>query len=644
MSSRSQSLTGGSSEGTGVIPGVPNDSTVILATSSEGTGIKPGVPDEQKVTSKANVILKWGSKQETEYTEEDDDDEKIEWVDTDEEEEKNDDDDDKSIDLEKMDDEETDDEFMPSEEHVQDDDEETDDKFVHGDEQVNDDKNEEMTNADTGNGDEEIIDAAKADIEKTKEAKDDIKDADFPPLSSNLSVSLGLGNQFLNLSSDKSTVKNLKDSVDVEINSLLDVQIQQKIPQIQSPSILIVPMISEPLVLTPIPETPSVAPAITLLPPPSVSTIPPALLQSTTQISTPLITTEAPPVTTILDLLHAIFQRVYVLLMHILDPVWEMHFISTIKNALEKTPLLLAQSSSQAPSSLKITESLSEYEMKKVLRKRYRDDEDPSARPNQGKKTKRSRTKESEPSNKSSTFKESSKGKSPAKTSKSVKSVTIEEPVEMASDDIPWFNKMVIAIKDPLTFDELIATLIDFSNIELKYNMEECFKALIEKLDWNNPERDHCPFNLNNPLPLKCRLGYLTVAAEYFFNNDLEFIKSSDLEKKYTTSITKTKAARYEIVGGLYALECYEKGDFVDLHLNEIEDMLLLVVQHKLFQLDRSDIVEFIVAISVDKISSGLMVELIDKQMLERRIIRNLERLVGAQELEMDYRLMTRTK
>ncbi|GJX46153.1 hypothetical protein Tco_0271343 [Tanacetum coccineum] len=77
----------------------------------------------------------------------------------------------------------------------------------------------------------------------------------------------------------------------------------------------------------------------------------------------------------------------------------------------------------------------------KVLRKRDRDDKDPLAGPNQGKKTKRSRTKESEPSKKSSTSKESSKGKSPTKTSKSRKFVTAEEPVEelvfeMASDDI----------------------------------------------------------------------------------------------------------------------------------------------------------------------------------------------------------------
>ncbi|GJX55569.1 hypothetical protein Tco_0285466 [Tanacetum coccineum] len=153
----------------------------------------------------------------------------------------------------------------------------------------------------------------------------------------------------------------------------------------------------------------------------------------------------------------------------------------------------------------------------------------------------------------------------------------------------------------------------------------------------------------------------------------------------------------------------FKEGDFVDVHLNDIEDMLLLAVQQKLFQLNGSDIVELIVALQlhtpsykpprviyedlkkqkrvmwadelykfsdgtlktvrddlhhrilnfclgynkemsrrkwtdIDKRRSELMVELIDKQMRERPIIRNLERLVGARELEMDYRLMTRTE
>ncbi|GJT08701.1 hypothetical protein Tco_0843163 [Tanacetum coccineum] len=260
--SRRQPCTRGSSEGTSVSLGVPNESTVVPATSNEGT--------------------------ESEYTKEDDD-ETIEWVDTNEEEEKNDDDDNKSIDLEQIDDEETDDKFVHGEEHVQDDDEETDDEFVHGDEQVNDDEDEEMTNAEaekSGNDDEEITDAAKADAEKTKEVKDDAKKAKLPPSSSRLSVSSGFGNQFPKLSSDTS------------LTAVLTIHVL---------------VIYEPLVLTPTPKTPSVAPATILLPPPPVSTIPPVLLQTTTPIPTPPITTEATTVITVvleIDALTAVQLRV----------------------------------------------------------------------------------------------------------------------------------------------------------------------------------------------------------------------------------------------------------------------------------------------------------------------------------------------
>ncbi|GJT50797.1 hypothetical protein Tco_0976954 [Tanacetum coccineum] len=369
---RSQSHVGGSSEGIGTKPRVPDESTVTPTTSSEGT------------------------EQESEYSKEGDDDENIEWVDTDEEEKKKDDDDDKSIDLEKTNDEETDDEFVHSEENVQDDDEETDDELVHVDEQVNKDEDEEMTKAkdvDTGNGDEEITDTANVDAEKTEVVKDDIKKVELPPTSSILSVSSGF-----------------------------------EMLQIQPQSILIVPVfvISEPSILTPIHKTPSVVPETTLLPPQTVSSISHLQLQTITPIPSSPITTEAPPVTTIPHPLPIILQRVSVLekdvqelkevnnttILHAslrskipssinvylgsslgdaLQKSVQANIInevknplpkflpksisdfatlviqSTIKKALEKTSLLLAQSSSQAQSSLKAAESLSEYELKTIL-------------------------------------------------------------------------------------------------------------------------------------------------------------------------------------------------------------------------------------------------------------------------------------
>ncbi|GKC30871.1 hypothetical protein Tco_1038165 [Tanacetum coccineum] len=106
--SRRQPGIRGTSKGTGSIPGVPDESTVVSPTSSEGTGTKPGVPDEEKIYF-------------------DEDDEKKDYVD-----------DDKSIDLEMTDDEETNDEF------------------VHGDEQVNNDE------------DAEKIEEIKGDVKKVE--------------------------------------------------------------------------------------------------------------------------------------------------------------------------------------------------------------------------------------------------------------------------------------------------------------------------------------------------------------------------------------------------------------------------------------------------------------------------------------------
>ncbi|GJV18944.1 hypothetical protein Tco_1367964 [Tanacetum coccineum] len=260
-------------------------------------------------------------------------------------------------------------------------------------------------------------------------------------------------------------------------------------------------------------------------------------------------------------------------------------------------------------------------------------------------------------------------------------------------------------VKPPLTFDELMETPIDFSNflknrlkienltqevllgpvynllkgtcqssIELEYNMEECYTALADRLDWENPEGDRCPFTFCKPLPLKGHLGYLTVAVEYFFNNNLEYSKLVSEKRKYTTLITKTKTAKYglkfiedmipnqwipikvgynkdaafkiahwgygrklwyrsqinkfsphdvystlrilsvasvqveklhrhgylkEIVVRRADRKLYKlkEGDFPNLHLHDMEDMLRLQVQHKLFNLEGSNIVDMAVAL-----------------------------------------------
>ncbi|GJT38761.1 hypothetical protein Tco_0938626 [Tanacetum coccineum] len=100
------------------------------------------------------------------------------------------------------------------------------------------------------------------------------------------------------------------------------------------------------------------------------------------------------------------------------------------------------------------------------------------------------------------------------------------------------------------------------------------------KLDWNNLEGDCYPFDLSKPLHLQGHPGHLTVAADYFFNNELEYLKYGHLED------IVVKRANHQFYK-------FKEGDLVDLHLNDIEDMLLLAVQHKLLHLTDSDIVDF---------------------------------------------------
>ncbi|GJW26633.1 hypothetical protein Tco_0040444 [Tanacetum coccineum] len=146
--------------------------------------------------------------------------------------------------------------------------------------------------------------------------------------------------------------------------------------------------------------------------------------------------------------------------------------------------------------------------------------------------------------------------------------------------DLPpqhWITDLAQAAGTQSSFDEFMATPIDFSAFminrlkidhltqelltgptydlikgtcksvaELDYHLEEVFKATNEQLDWNNPEGTPYPHNLSKPLPLIPNArGRLVIPFDHFINNDLEYLKGGSSSRKYTTSITKTKAADY---------------------------------------------------------------------------------------------------
>ncbi|GJV04511.1 hypothetical protein Tco_1338080 [Tanacetum coccineum] len=86
--------------------------------------------------------------------------------------------------------------------------------------------------------------------------------------------------------------------------------------------------------------------------------------------------------------------------------------------------------------------------------------------------------------------------------------------------------------------------------------------------------------------------GCQIIPVDFYFNNDLKYLRGGSNDKKYTASMTKYKAARAD-----QKLYTFKEGDFKRLHLNDIEDMLLLVVQNKLHNLDTNVMVYLAVSL-----------------------------------------------
>nr|GEZ15537.1 hypothetical protein [Tanacetum cinerariifolium] len=160
----------------------------------------------------------------------------------------------------------------------------------------------------------------------------------------------------------------------------------------------------------------------------------------------------------------------------------------------------------------------------------------------------------------------------------------MEEPSHLEFDTAvhesiqPWISKLVKQADTRSSFNELMDTPLDFSNfimnrlrvdtltpellagptydlvkgpckslIELEYHLEEVYKAKTDQLDWVNPEGQQYPHNLLQPLSLiPDNRGRRVIPFAYFINNDLEYLRASS--RKYTTSVTKTKASDYRYI------------------------------------------------------------------------------------------------
>nr|GEY46810.1 hypothetical protein [Tanacetum cinerariifolium] len=84
---------------------------------------------------------------------------------------------------------------------------------------------------------------------------------------------------------------------------------------------------------------------------------------------------------------------------------------------------------------------------------------------------------------------------------------------------------------------------------ELEYHLQEVYKSMTNQLDWVNPEGQQYPHNLLHPLPLiPDNRGRRVILFAHFINNDLEYLREGASNQKYTTSVTKTKAAYFGLI------------------------------------------------------------------------------------------------
>ncbi|GJV02340.1 hypothetical protein Tco_1335909 [Tanacetum coccineum] len=169
-------------------------------------------------------------------------------------------------------------------------------------------------------------------------------------------------------------------------------------------------------------------------------------------------------------------------------------------------------------------------------------DEDPSARSDRGLK-KRKLSKDAEPTTelkkKDSTYGSSKSSKSQPKSSGT--STTQEGPPQK------WLMTLAASTSSGTAFRLLKGTRSNYA--ELEYEFEECYEALSEKLDWENPKGSDYPFDFSKPLPLIKRGKHQKVPFEFFINNDLKYLQGGISTMTYMMSTTKTKAAQYDLPG-----------------------------------------------------------------------------------------------
>ncbi|GKC39357.1 hypothetical protein Tco_1051741, partial [Tanacetum coccineum] len=284
----------------------------------------------------------------------------------------------------------------------------------------------------------------------------------------------------------------------------------------------------------------------------------------------------------------------------------------------------------------------------------------------------------------------------------------------------PWLSSLA-RIEDPRElFNELMDTPLDFSAFVMN-------RLKVDTLTPKLLAGQQYLHDLRKPLPLiPNSRGRRVIPFDHFINNDLEYLSGGVSSQKYTTLVTKTKATDYghikwikDLVPNIEwhnykhldwitvyrdddKLYKFKEGNFNRLHIQDIEDMLLLLKlnltkpdtyrpdlkrreaytaysnprgfiyqnkykKNRLMRIDelhkfsdstlndvwtalndrlkgiRMEYLPQTIWRQSDKDKAGGMIQSIDKQLKTGRIMRSLEKFVGGRPYDGNFRLLQRT-
>nr|GEV69980.1 hypothetical protein [Tanacetum cinerariifolium] len=151
--------------------------------------------------------------------------------------------------------------------------------------------------------------------------------------------------------------------------------------------------------------------------------------------------------------------------------------------------------------------------------------------------------------------------------------------------------------------------------------------------------------------------GRRVILFDHFINNDLEYLCGGALSRKYTTSVTKTKAADY---GHIKWIEDLVPRTMWIQELNKDKQNRLMRIDelHKFSDGTLTDVCTTLddrlkgirmkyllltIWMKSDKKRAAAMIQAIDKKLKTRRIMRSLKRFVGGRLYEGNFRMLQRT-